>query len=159
MIRESTTFFSWAKHRSFIFRRSFWRELQKEHLPNWVFFAQLIDELSPVLQKLFSLCFVFDSSDALHQKDCLTQSHGIHGYTHGSVDRQHQSSRFMDVAFVAMRIWHFHRNKAHRPPEEPLISGVFFGVLWCVGRRICECFWNGWLQMDIGFMMNYDKCI
>lgn len=97
--------------------------------------------------------------DALHQKDCLTQSHGIHGYTHGSVDRQHQSSRFMDVAFVAMRIWHFHRNKAHRPPEEPLISGVFFGVLWCVGRRICECFWHGWLQMDIGFMMNYDKCI
>ena len=161
---ESTTFFSW----SFVFRRntgvsfsvglsegSCKRNISQTEfsLPSWSM------NLVLCYRNFFRFTSFSTLLDALHQKDCLTQSHGIHCYTHGSVDRQHQSSRFMGVAFVAMRIWHFHRNKAHRPPEEPLISGVFFGVLWCVGRRICECFWNGWLQMDISFMMNYEKCI
>ena len=95
--------------------------------------------------------------DALHQKDCLTQSHGIHGYTHGSVDRQHQSSRFMDVAFVAMRIWHFHRNKAHRPPEEPLISGVFFGVLEEGSVNVSEMAGCKWILVLWWTMINAYK--
>lgn len=138
----------------------FLKGVAKGKSPKLSFLCPVVDQLSPVLQKLFSLCFFFDSSGCPSPKR-LPISRKWHRYTHRSYEIQHQSSRFMDVAFVAMRIWHFHRNKARRPPEERLLKRVSLRVLWCVfvegSKNVSEMAGCKWILVLWWTMINEYK--